>query len=99
MVTESKVYNSELKKQYEVIYAGYSTEIPSCYVEGVKHSMFQVASLNGMNFKDVGWGMKFKCPFTGKGMKIANQLFTGPLMWVPTKVALNSPEVINNIKK
>ena len=91
-------FTSELRKQYETVYGILSMKLPSCFVNGVQHSMFEVASLNGIKFDQVGFSTTFQCPFTGQKMKIHNSFFGGPPMWVPKKVALNSPEVINNIK-
>tara|TARA_R100000005_G_scaffold75539_1_gene42713 strand:+ start:251 stop:601 length:351 start_codon:yes stop_codon:yes gene_type:complete len=92
------ILQSELREQYKTVYGILSMKLPSCFVNGVQHSMFEVASLNGMKFEQVGLSTTFECPFTGRKMRIHNSFFGGPPMWVPKKVALNSPEVINNIK-
>ena len=54
--------------------------------------MFEVASLNGIDFKDVGWDTEFTCPFTGYGMQCTNSFFGGPPMWVPKKVSIEQIE-------
>ena len=41
-------FPSELRSQYETVYGILSMKLPSCFVSGVQHSMFEVASLNGM---------------------------------------------------
>ena len=81
-------YTSELRSQYMTIYGLLTMKLPSCFIEGIKHSMFEVASLNKIDFKDVGFSTKFTCPFTGYGMRIHNSFFGGPPMWVPQKISI-----------
>ena len=81
-------FNSELRGQMETVYGLFAMKLPSCFVEGIQHSIFEVASLNGIDFKDVGWDTEFKCPFTGYGMKCSNSFFGGPPMWVPKKIPM-----------
>ena len=81
-------YTSELRSQYETVYGLYSMKLPSCFVEGIKHSLFEVASLNRLEFADVGFSTKFTCPFTGYGMRLHNSFFGGPPMWVPQKIPI-----------
>ena len=85
-------FNSELRGQFETVYGLYTMKLPSCFVKDIQHSMFEVASLNGIDFKDVGWDTEFTCPFTGYGMQCTNSFFGGPPMWVPKKVSIEQIE-------
>ena len=81
-------FASEYRGQLETIYGLFTMKLPSCFVESVSHSMFEVASLNKKDFKKVNWDTEFTCPFTGYGMKCSNSFFGGPPMWIPKRISI-----------
>jgi len=74
-----------LTGQFKYIYDLFCAELPLCYVENKSASMMGLCLLNNKNPKDIGWDMEFKCPYTGKKMKVVTPIL-GSIHLAPVKV-------------